>query len=266
MKISSLAVALSPILLAAPSFAQKEFHIGLPGVGDFPAYEAVQPAFSDPGDAKRTAGLAATLQAMADDGPQAAGVQVAEFIRSSKMPVKFGKIDGPSSLEFEDGKDMPWFILLNDNLPPNPQVLGPLLAREASILMYQSMLDTAERHYMRRSIEVRVWIELGGDPFSLPVIDGPSGYRNAEQAAAYRVWLDNGSEMALELIGKQTGTDLIPVLEDNISAQLKNPATDAQLREVLEHIKALLEKSNKTFTEFLMAENSWKKINSFRLK
>ena len=62
MKISSLAVALTPILLAAPSFAQREFRIGLPGVGDFPAYEAVQPAFQNPDETKRTAGLAATLQ------------------------------------------------------------------------------------------------------------------------------------------------------------------------------------------------------------
>ena len=31
-------------------------------------------------------------------------------------------------------------------------------------------------------------------------------------------------------------------------------------------LKAKLENDNKTFTEFLMAESAWKKINSFRLK
>ncbi len=266
MKTPSLSTALLPLLLAAPSFAQKEFRIGLPGVGDFPAYEAVQPAFQNPDEAKRKAAVADTLAAMACDGAEAAGVQVAEFLRTSQVPVIFAKINTPSALEYEYDQDKPRVIILNENLPLTRQVLGPLLAREATKMMFESMLDTAERQYMRRSVEVRVWIELGGDPFSLPVIDGPSGYRNEETAAAYRVWLDNGSEMALELIGKQTGTDIIPVLEDGISAQIMDPATIGQVREILEKIKAMLEKDNKTFTEFLMAEHSWKKINSFRLK
>lgn len=268
MKKPSLAALLAPILLTAPLAAQtkREFRIGLPGLGDFPAYEAAQPAFQDPSEAKRTAGLAATLAAMACDGPEAAGVHIAEFIREKNIPIAFAKITGPSELENETDQDKPRRILLNETLAPNPQVLGPLIARETSKLMLELMLDSAEKQFMRRSLEVRVWIELGGDPHSLPVIDGPSGTRNDEQAAAYRVWLDNGQEMALEKIGGETGTEIIPVLEDNIAAEIAKRAPGDKVREVLEKIKAALEKDNKAFTRFLIAENSWKKMNSFRLK
>ena len=195
---------------------------------------------------------------MVDDGPQAAGVQVAEFIKASNVPVKFAKINAPSALENEYDQDMPRVILLNENLPPNPQVLGPLLAREASKLMYETMLDTAERQYMRRSLEVRVWIELGGDPFSLPVIDGPSNYRSEDQAAAYRVWLNNGSRWRLSSSARKPGPTSSRFWRTKSPRNQKRAPGD-QVLEVLEMLKAKLENDNKTFTEFLMAESAWKR-------
>lgn len=191
----------------------------------------------DPAVAKRANAVSQTLTAMAD-GPEISG-QVAEYIRAMDVKVEFSA--QPARSATKAGK-----ITLSEKLPLYPRVLGPMLAREAALMMLSDMPDCAEKHYMRRSYEVRTWLDLGGDRKALPVMEELTGYKDEGLAADFKVWLDNGSELALEKIGQATKTEIIPALLDKA-------ATPEE--------KAALEKANKRFVDFLINENDWRRYN-----
>lgn len=186
---------------------------------------------------KRINAVSQTLTAMAD-GPEMSG-QVAEYIRAMDVKVEFAA--QPARSATKAGR-----IVLSEKLPLYPRVLGPLLAREAALMMLADMPDCAEKHYMRRSYEVRSWLDLGGTAKSLPVIEELAGYKDEGLSADFKVWLDNGAEMALEKIGQATKTEIIPALLD----KAKTPEE-----------KSALEKANKRFVDFLINENDWRRYN-----
>lgn len=217
----------------------------------------------DPDALKRTNALSVTLVAM-NDGVPAGGI-VAAYLEKNKIPIKFVAMEGDSRLDddiWNDGKNPA--IYLNESLPPYPRVYAPLLAREGAKLVYDDMLDTAERRYMIRSLEVRSWIELGGDSKNLPVIEHLVDYKNAALAARFKTWLDNDSQTALHKIGKETDTVTIPEAQAEMDRAEKEAQAKGEIpaewKDFLSKIRAALKENNKRFVDFLIAESGWKKM------
>jgi len=144
-------------------------------------------------------------------------------------------------------------------------VLAPYIAREAAPLLLAGMPDSAERRYMARSLEVRSWLELGGDPRALPVIEPLNGHKDEALAAEFKIWLDNGAEAALEAMGRATGTDNLMVLierrERELETRFYTPEGRREKREDLGRLRA----ANARFTEFLLREIEWRRANAHRL-
>lgn len=245
-----------PLILAALTHAETP-HPGLPAKIDVPRF-----ALQEPERAPRANAIATTLTAMQDGNE--VGTLVHDAVLARKVRIEFRAQKAASELVEEEGQAP--VITLRADLPLYPRVLGPLIAREASRLMYETMIESAEKEYIRVSLQVRTWLELGGEAATLPVIEPLTGYADASLADDFGPWLKPGSEAALHEIGRRTGTEIIPVLQDSIAAELQPGKHGAAVREVLEKIKAALESDNKRFVDFLIAENEWRRVNAGRLR
>ena len=187
-----------------------------------------------------------TLVAMRD-GVEAGGV-VAEAIEASGAWVIAEELDKPSTLRVDVHGNLA--IVLDSRLPLVPRVLAPRLAREGAKLALKDMPECAEKAYMARSLEVRAWIELGGEPAKLPVIDPLTGVSDAALAADFKAWLDVDAQTALERFGREAGAEDLMAQMD---AAQRDPARRAEL--------PTLEAANKRFIDFLRAERDWKSMH-----
>lgn len=172
-----------------------------------------------------------------NDGPEIGG-QVVSFVRDHKVEVRF---EDQQPLSRTDGKA----IVLDVKMSAYPRAIGPRVAWEAAPMMLADMPECAEKEYMRRSIAARVWLELGGEPSKLPVIEPLSGDKDPELAREMKLWLDNGAELALDKIGAATKTRSLMDMMDTADAASRKKLADA----------------NKRFTDFLIAEQQWKQSN-----
>lgn len=181
------------------------------------------------------------------DGVEAGGA-VADAIEASGARVVAEELDRPSTLRADrDGTPV---IVLDSRLPLAPRVLAPRLAREGAKLALKDMPASAEKAYMARSLEVRAWVELGGEPAKLPVIDPLTGVADAALAADFKAWLDVDAQTALERFGREAGAaDLM----EQMDAARRDPARQAEL--------PALEAANKRFIDFLRAERDWKAMH-----
>lgn len=178
------------------------------------------------------------------DGVEAGGV-VADAIEASGARVVAEELAAPSALRVDrDGTPV---IVLDSRLPLAPRVLAPRLAREGAKLALKDMPASAEKAYMGRSLEVRAWVELGGEPAKLPVIDPLTGVTDAALAADFKAWLDVDAQTALERFGREAGAEDLMAQMD---AARRDPARLAEL-----------EAANKRFIDFLRAERDWKAMH-----
>jgi len=187
-----------------------------------------------------------TLVAMRD-GVETGG-QLADAIEASRARVVAEEIPTASALRREpDGTPV---IVLNARLGLAPRVLAPRLAREGAKLLLSDMPSCAEKAYMARSLEVRTWVELGGEPDKLPVIDPLTGVSDPALAADFKAWLDVDAQTALERFGREAGAE-------DLMAQM-----DAARREPLRLSELpALEAANGRFIDFLRAERDWKTMH-----
>ncbi|MEQ1918197.1 MAG: hypothetical protein ABL955_03285 [Elusimicrobiota bacterium] len=189
--------------------------------------------------AKSIAAIERTLVAM-NDGPEAGGLVVA-YMNDKGIEVKLGSDvqTDPVSVTNRAGKAIIW---LNPSLPAYPRVYGPLIAKEIAALMYADMPACAERSYMVRGTAGRVWIELGGEPSNLPVIEGLTGAKVPAVSEAMGAWATDAAQMALYKIGQ---AEYLPELYELKDA----PAVEA---------------ANKRFVIFLLDEREIRQANGLR--
>ncbi len=203
--------------------------------------------------------LRVTLEAM-NDGPEVAG-SVVTYVKDKGVKFEFATQDVSSRLAFSGPKGA--IIRLSSDLPDQPKILGPLIAREVSRLMYADMPDSAEKEYMRLSTQVRTWLELGGDKSALPLI---GGYKAEALSEEFKIWLNNGSEAALEKVGKASQTKILPVLIDDFRQYMRAARFTPEGYKRAQDKLAALEAGNKNFVNFLLAENEWRRTNAHLLK
>jgi hypothetical protein len=99
---------------------------------------------------------------------------------------------------------------------------------------------------MRRSITARVWLELGGEPAGLPVVEATTGDKDEALSKQMKLWLDDSAQTALYKIGEATKTR-------SVMEQLDSEKDPAR--------RQALEAANTRFTAFLLAENDWRRSN-----
>ena len=187
-------------------------------------------------------GLRSTLTALRDG--IAAGGTVAEFIDSNHVAIEF-KAQSASSSRVA-GK--PAKVLLSDALPAYPRVLGPLIASEVSGLIDEAMPACAEKEYMRLSRQARVWLELGGDPKSLPAIETlDAGYRDEALSKELKRWI-YGYQDPEGVVSDLAAAAKLPTLAD-----LKSKAKDTAEKSRLAWATTL-------FTTFTTEELSWARV------
>ena len=145
----------------------------------------------------------------------------------------------PVSVTVRAGKAIIW---LNPTLPAYPRVFGPLIAKEVATLMRADMPDCAERAYTVRGTAGRVWIELGGEPSNLPVIEVVKGLKVPAVSEAMGAWATDAAQMALYKIGQ---AENLPELYEMKDA----PAIEA---------------ANKRFVIFLLDERDIRNANGLR--
>lgn len=257
--MKTLSSSLSALLLAATvSSAQELAPLDFPNKLDIPKFELKQAAPPPTVDAVQN-----TLVAM-NDGNEV-GTRVVEFIQSAGVKIEFRKQEQNSVLE-TNPKAAP-VIVLREGLPLYPRVLASYITREAVKLMFEGMVGSAEKEYMKLSMTVRVWLELGGSPRTLPEIEPLNKYKDADLAASFKIWLDGpGSEMALHRIGEKTGTEIIPDMEYKVEAEIAARKPGDPTRSMLEKLLAGLEEDNKRFVDFRMDEDMWQQANGYRLR
>ena len=194
--------ALAALLLAVPAAAQ-----------DRAAEIDFENALQDSQIAKSAQSRAAverTLVAM-NDGPESGGKIVA-YLRERGIQVTV-KAQPEASKTTTDRNNVN--ITLSDSLPAYPRVYGALIAKEVAALMYSDMPACSERAYMRRATAGRVWLELGGEPAKLPVIEPLTGDKVAAISDEISLWTDKGgAEMALYKIGQAEKLYSIPELQE----------------------------------------------------
>ena len=192
------------------------------------------------------------------DGVEAGG-QVADAIETSGARVVAEELSAPSTLRRDpDGTPV---IVIDSRLPLAPRVLAPRLAREGAKLLLKDMPESSEKAYMARSLEVRTWVELGGEPAKLPVIDPLTGAVDAALAADFKAWLDFDAQTTLEHLGRAAGADDLPAqmaalrrdLETRFHIPESVPPRQAKL--------AALEAANRRFIDFLRSESEWKQTH-----
>lgn len=177
----------------------------------------------------RAAAVEQTFVGM-NDGVDVGG-QVHDYIKERRISVVYAPLQGG--------------IVIPEKTAAYPRAIAPILARYAAEKTFADMPDCAEKQYMILSWEARSWIELGGDPKALPVIEHLVSYQDVELADRMKLWLAGGMgrEMALDNVARATNTKKIYELEDN--------ASKARLAE--------LSRANKRFTQFLADEDEWRR-------
>ena len=216
-----------------------------------------QTPIPDPVKVKRINAISRALLAM-QDGPEIGGM-VTRAIKDKAVLIDIRNQAATSELVTADqGRPA---IFISDAVSLYPRALAPLIARESAKLILADMPLCAEKLYMARSIEVRSWLELGGDKTRLPVIEPLDGYRDAALAADFKLWLDHKSEQALSLIGEASQTKDLPALQEEVRGQLANLKPSDPSRAALEKAYAGLEAANTRFVAFLLAENDWRQAN-----
>ncbi|MBI5624265.1 MAG: hypothetical protein HY924_10830 [Elusimicrobia bacterium] len=257
--MKTLVAALAAVLCAAPFAAANEnLTAGLPSKLDIPKFQLKQA-----GPPPQVSAVESTIVAMNDGA--GVGAEVVEFLKATGVRIEFRKQAAPSSLEAKPGAKA--VIALSQGLPLYPRILAPYITREASKLMLDGMVESAEKEYMKLSMTVRVWLELGGSSRSLPEIETINHFKDAALADSFKIWLDGpGSELALDRIGKKTGQELIPVMQDRVAAEIAVRRAGDPTRSMLEKLLAGLEEDNKRFLTFHMAEREWRMSNDFRLR
>ncbi|MCX5794578.1 MAG: hypothetical protein NTY77_03670 [Elusimicrobia bacterium] len=233
-------------------------------IGEALADMRAQTPIQDPMKVQRINAVSRALLAM-NDGPEIGG-QVVAAVRDKGTLIDFRKQSQSSVMDCPAGAVDPHegcarVLYISDTVSLYPRVLAPLIAREMAKLMVGDMMDCAERRYMERSIEVRSWLELGGDRTRLPVIEPLDGYADAALAKEFKVWLDNKSEMALYRIAQETKTSELPDLMAETDAQLAKLQANDPAREMLLSIRKDEDIANKRFVAFLLAENDWRQAN-----
>jgi hypothetical protein len=175
-----------------------------------------------------------TLVAM-NDGV-GAGEAVVAFIR--ERGVRIVTAEQPEAVKTVDG-----IIRLSESLPPYPRVYGPLIASEVAKMMYADMPVCAERAYMRRATAGRVWMELGGQPGTLPIVEPLTGAKVDAIVEEIGSWAStDGAQMTLS---KAASAENLPELPSMLDAASRDPRQYAELAV-----------ANSRFVAFLMAERS----------
>lgn len=154
-----------------------------------------------------------TLTAM-NDGVTA-GERVVAFVRERGIRITVAK--QPEAVKSDGG-----VITLSDALPAYPRVYGPLIASEVAKLMYADMPACAERAYMRRATAGRVWVELGGEPAALPVVEPLTGDTVPAIVEEIGPWAStDGTQMALYKAGQAESLPELPELLDRARGDAK---------------------------------------------
>jgi|GEM_PF-5096098 len=216
-----------------------------------------QAPIQDPMKVQRINAISRALLAM-QDGPEICGM-VVQAIKDKGVLIDVRKQAATSELVTANESHPAIFI--SETVSLYPRALASLITRETAKLLLADMPDCAEKRYMARSLEVRSWLELGGDKTRLPVIEPLDGYTDAALSADFKLWLDNKSEMALYRIGEATQTKDIPTLQEEVRRQLANLKPSDAIRAKLEKTYAGLEAADKRFVAFLLAENDWRRGN-----
>jgi hypothetical protein len=249
----TLLIAALAALVAAPGSAKELdmeslFNLKIAGaLGEMQAQNPVQDSMK----VKRINAISRVLLAM-NDGVEIGG-QVVAAVKDKGILIDIRKQAATS-------ESVNTAIFISDAVSLYPRALAPLIARETAKIMLADMPVCAEKHYMARSIEVRSWIELGGDKTRLPVIEPLDGYTDAALSADFKLWTENKSEMALYRIGQATGTKDLMEMESGVQAQLAKLKPGDPARAKLEKTYAELEAANKRFVAFLLAENDWRQM------
>lgn len=243
-------LALAALLLALPAAAQ-----------DYRDRD-LSKSFSELADAAlarfrtanaREAAVESTLVAM-NDGPEVGGT-IHDYIKAKAVKITFlDSVARSSHVPKIDNSHVKIRaeIFLPGAAPLYPRVLGAMLARETAVMMLEGMPDCAEYRYMWISLQVRSWLELGGDKSALPVMETLApAYKDERASADYKLWLGTDSQTALERIGQAAGVSSIPELEGKAKDDVERASWDA---------------ANKRFVTFLLAENEWRRSNGYLLK
>lgn len=185
--------------------------------------------------------LEEALVGMNDGGDLQIGPDVVEALEAKKVVIVFARHNRAAvSAKDKDGKPV---ISLSDALPRYPRPIALALAREAADLMLEDMTPSSEREYMKQSIAARAWIELGGEPGKLPVVEPLTGEKQLELHESIRIWVENKGEAALEKLGQAKGTK-------SLLALLEGAKTDAE--------KKKLEADEDRFIKFMLEESYWR--------
>ncbi len=217
-------------------------NIALTAVLPFLFAGSLQAGFQQAISTQRDEALRKMSQTMICGGPES--MRTSGYLQDNATPVAWAKQDAASTRKAGT-------IVLSDVLALDTLTLGPILAGEAQAMIDDAIPECAEKAYFRRSVETRVWLELGGR-------------RGTATPAAYRLWLDHGAEMALEKISQETRTEILPVLIEEQQAVVKK-AGPAELPAARLRLEAL-ENANSLFARFLQDESRWKRDNSERLR
>ncbi len=218
--------ALVLLLAAAPVAAQDR-------AAEIDFANALREAQAAAATARNVAAVERTLVAM-NDGV-GAGETVVAYIREHAVRV----VVAAQEEAVKTTKDAAGTVIsLSDALPAYPRVYGPLIASETSRLLFADMPESAERAYMRRATAGRVWLELGGSPATLPVIEPLVGAPVPAVYAEIGVWATEGAQMALYRAGE---AENLPELYE-----LNNGADEAR--------RAVIAAAERRFTAFLLDE------------
>ena len=212
MKHAILALFLAVPAVAQDRAAEIDFENHLQELETKNAAKAVERA-------KSIAAIERTLVAM-NDGPEAGG-RVVSYLSDKSIEVKLGSDvqTEPVSVTVRSGKTTIW---LAPSLPAYPRVFGPLIAKEAAALMYADMPASAERSYMVRGTAGRVWIELGGEPSKLPVIEGLKDLAVPAVSEAMGAWATDAAQMALYKIGQAENLPELYELKESPAVEAAN--------------------------------------------
>lgn len=213
MKIAALAPLALLSLIALPVAAQDR-------AAEIDFQNALQ-------DAQRAASIRSpqiaaierTLTAM-NDGV-GAGEQVVAYIR--EKGIRIAVASQPEAI-----KSGPAGLTLSDALPAYPRVYGPLIASEVARLMLADMPACAERSYMRRATAGRVWLELGGSPSTLPVVEPLVSAQVpaiTEEIGSWASW--DGAQMTLYKTSQAENLPELPAMRDAAKTDAERAALDA---------------------------------------
>jgi len=212
------------LLLAVPAVAQNR-------AAEIDFQNSLQ---EDMSRSARARGAVERAMVAMNDGVEAGG-RVVEFIREKNIQVSVASQREAVKTVVVNGKTS---IVLSDALPAYPRVYAPLIAKEAAALIYADMPACAERSYMRRATAGRVWLELGGEPSKLPIIEPLTGDMVAAVNDEIAIWTDkHGAEMALDRIRDAEKLDFLPNMVGRDAAAQKK-----------------LDLANARFVAFLMDE------------